>query len=131
MSCILVWDFLEQLATAAIDIGQLDLANVRSKVLRNAYNVSNWLYYSQDCITRLDEHFPNSPRVEILRGLCIEAKDVNLAYKYYAELLQTDESNAVRLNSLRVLRCYVRRLLLTLHRQPGNVRLLSYEIKIN
>jgi len=69
-----LWDFLEQLATAAIDIGQLDLA--------------------KDCIARLDEHFPNSPRVEILRGLCIETKDLNLAYKYYAELLHIDESNA-------------------------------------
>jgi len=34
----LVWDFLEQLSTAAIDIGQLELANVRSRILRNAWN---------------------------------------------------------------------------------------------
>jgi len=38
----------------------------------------------------------NSPRIGILRGLCIEAKDLNLAYKYPADLLQEDESNAVR-----------------------------------
>lgn len=104
----LVWDFLEQLATAAIDIGQLELANVRLKVLRNAWNVYNHHEYSQDCITRLNEHFPNSPRVEILRGLCIEAKDLNLAYKYYADLLQEDESNAVRFNCSLMLRSHTR-----------------------
>ncbi len=42
MSYILVWDFLEQLATAAIDIGQLELANVRSKLLQNAWKAHNY-----------------------------------------------------------------------------------------
>ncbi|PVF92553.1 TPR-like protein [Serendipita vermifera] len=69
-----VWDFLEQLAIAALDIGQLALAD--------------------DCIQRLEEQFPKSPRVELLQGLRIEAKDLSLALKYYDQLLDADETNA-------------------------------------
>ncbi|KIM28171.1 hypothetical protein M408DRAFT_70298 [Serendipita vermifera MAFF 305830] len=68
-----VWDFLEQMAVAALDIGQLELAD--------------------DCIQRLAEQFPKSPRVEVLQGQRIEAKDLDMAIKYYETLLDADETN--------------------------------------
>lgn len=68
-----VWDFLEQLAIAALDIGQLDLAD--------------------DCIHRLDEQFPKSMRVEKLRGMRIEAQDLGLALQFYEQALEKDEAN--------------------------------------
>jgi ER membrane protein complex subunit 2 len=49
----------------------------------------------KDCIQRLDEQFPKSPRVEILQGQRIEATDLNLATKYYESLLESDETNVV------------------------------------
>ncbi|KAG8814569.1 hypothetical protein FRC17_001072 [Serendipita sp. 399] len=71
-----IWDFLEQLTIAALDIGQVELAD--------------------DCITRLDVQFPKSPRVDVLRGMRIEAKDLGLALEYYEHILENEESNVVR-----------------------------------
>ncbi|KIY49762.1 tetratricopeptide repeat domain 35 [Fistulina hepatica ATCC 64428] len=71
----LAWAFLEQLALAAIDIGQLDIAD--------------------QCLTTLVEKFPGSPRVDVLTGIRMEASEKSeTALKYYGELLETDPSNA-------------------------------------
>ena len=56
--------------------------------------------FIKDCIQRLDEQFPKSPRVEVLQGQRIETKDLSLAVKYYQSLLENDESNVVRLISI-------------------------------
>ncbi|KAG8858192.1 hypothetical protein FRB91_010107 [Serendipita sp. 411] len=69
-----IWDFLEQLTIAALDIGQVELAD--------------------DCIARLEVQFPKSPRVDVLRGMRIEAKDLGLALEYYEHTLENDETNA-------------------------------------
>jgi len=67
--------WLEQLALAAIDIGQLDVAD--------------------DCIKELADKFPDSPRVDCLIGIRIEATEpAEAALQYYDDLLSKDESNA-------------------------------------
>jgi len=69
------WSFLEQLALAAMDTARYDLAD--------------------DCINRLDEKFPESPRVDCLRGIRIESTGrLKEALDYYEEALEVDEGNA-------------------------------------
>lgn len=71
------WSFLEQVALASLDIGNLDLAGL--------------------CIARLDTRFPNSARATALQGMLLEAKgEFEKAFKLYDLLLQKDESNQVR-----------------------------------
>ncbi|EIM87497.1 TPR-like protein [Stereum hirsutum FP-91666 SS1] len=73
------WSFLEQLALAAIDVGRYDVAD--------------------ECLKRLAEKFPASPRVDCLQGIFLEGtQSPQLALKYYGKLLETDPANA--LNSL-------------------------------
>jgi len=73
-----LWAFLEQLALAAIDVGDLALAD--------------------SCLTSLIDKFPDSPRVDILQGIRLEAASLperpDRAMQYYDELLAEDESNA-------------------------------------
>lgn len=72
------WSFLEKLILAAIDIGDLALAD--------------------NCLNSLVEKFPDSPRVDILQGIRLEATALpdkpERAFHYYDELLLEDESNA-------------------------------------
>ncbi|KIM54070.1 hypothetical protein SCLCIDRAFT_137544 [Scleroderma citrinum Foug A] len=69
------WDFLEQLALAAIDIGRLDVAD--------------------RCLEQLSSQFPGSPRVDCLTGIRLEASEsAEKALKYYGELLEVDPTNA-------------------------------------
>lgn len=69
-----VWDFLEQLALAAIDVGRLDVAD--------------------QCLRRLSDKFPQSPRVDCLAGIRLEASEPpETALKYYSELLEADPTN--------------------------------------
>lgn len=69
-----VWDFLEQLALAAIDVGRLDVAD--------------------QCLQRLSDKFPQSPRVDCLAGIRLEASEPpETALKYYSELLEADPTN--------------------------------------
>ncbi|KAI6132904.1 TPR-like protein [Pisolithus croceorrhizus] len=69
-----VWDFLEQLALAAIDVGRLDVAD--------------------QCLRQLSDKFPQSPRVDCLAGIRLEAsKPPETALKYYSELLEADSTN--------------------------------------
>lgn len=51
---------------------------------------------SQECIKRLAEKFPASPRVDCLQGIFLEGtQSPQLALKYYGKLLETDPANAV------------------------------------
>ncbi|KAF8803377.1 tetratricopeptide repeat domain 35 [Phlegmacium glaucopus] len=69
------WAFLEQLALAAIDVGRLDIAD--------------------QCLKQLGEKFPNSPRVDVLAGIRMEATESPaLVLTYYDELLRADSANA-------------------------------------
>ncbi|KAF5392704.1 hypothetical protein D9757_000977 [Collybiopsis confluens] len=69
------WSFLEQLALAAIDTGDYDLAD--------------------ECLGQLGTKFPESPRVDILTGIRMEATErPELALKFYDDLLEVDSSNA-------------------------------------
>lgn len=72
------WSVLEQLAVAAMDCQKLDLASV--------------------CVKRLDDKFPNSPRVKPLVGMLLESRgELALARDYYRQELAEDENNIVRL----------------------------------
>ncbi|KAH7915910.1 TPR-like protein [Hygrophoropsis aurantiaca] len=69
------WTFLEQLALASIDVGRLEVAD--------------------QCLQLLSEKFPDSPRVECLTGIRMEASSSpEIALKYYSELLEADSANA-------------------------------------
>ncbi|ELU38633.1 hypothetical protein AG1IA_07335 [Rhizoctonia solani AG-1 IA] len=72
------WAFLEQLAFAAMDVGRLDIAD--------------------DCLVLLDQQFPDSPRVTVLKGQRLEAdgmlQDALKMYVYY--LTKEDENYVVR-----------------------------------
>ncbi|KAG8906374.1 hypothetical protein FRB99_007058 [Tulasnella sp. 403] len=69
------WAFLEQLCLAALDLGNAEIVN--------------------DCIARLDERFPESPRVLILQGMRREASGkLSEALEIYDALLRENDSNA-------------------------------------
>ncbi|KAF8647326.1 hypothetical protein AX16_006788 [Volvariella volvacea WC 439] len=69
------WAFLEQLALAAIDIGRLDVAD--------------------NCLKQLADKFPESPRVDILTGIRMEATEPpERVLQYYKKLLEADSANA-------------------------------------
>ncbi|WWC92308.1 uncharacterized protein L201_007262 [Kwoniella dendrophila CBS 6074] len=75
------WALREQLAIAALDLGQNDL--------------------SQAQINLLHRKFPDSPRVKILDGLLLESKGkVNEAKDVYDNLLKIDETNISALQRL-------------------------------
>jgi len=70
------WPLLEQVALAALDIGQLRLATT--------------------CIAALDTRFPDSPRVSALQGVALEAAGrPEQALQWYDHMLSLDESNGV------------------------------------
>ncbi|KZV91339.1 TPR-like protein [Exidia glandulosa HHB12029] len=69
------WAFLEQVALAALDIGQVELA--------------------YDCIAQLEERFPDSPRTTVLQGIVLESTgQYQKALLWYDAALEIDESNA-------------------------------------
>lgn len=50
----------------------------------------------QECLKRLADKFPASPRVDCLQGIFLEGtQSPQLALKYYGKLLETDPANAV------------------------------------
>ncbi|KAF8892991.1 TPR-like protein [Infundibulicybe gibba] len=68
------WAFLEQLALASIDVGRLDIAD--------------------QCLKQLTDKFPDSPRVDVLTGIRIEASETpTTALQYYNKLLEADSAN--------------------------------------
>lgn len=85
--------WLEQLALAAIDVGQLDVADVRQILIPAfAYRFLS----TQNCISALSTQFPGSPRVECLIGIRKEATEpLDEILSYYEDLMDADESNAV------------------------------------
>ncbi|KAJ4490357.1 hypothetical protein J3R30DRAFT_3653693 [Lentinula aciculospora] len=69
------WAFLEQLALAAIDVAKYEVAD--------------------ECLRLLAAKFPDSPRVDVLSGIRMEAtQPPEIALKFYDELLEKDSSNA-------------------------------------
>lgn len=69
------WSFLEQVALASMDIGRLELAD--------------------ECLELLTEQFPDSPRVECLKGIRIEADNKpKEALAFYESALSEDEANS-------------------------------------
>jgi len=69
------WGFLEQLTLASLDIGRLDIAD--------------------QCLEQLVEEFPGSPRVEVLKGIRIEADSKPIdAFNFYDAALREDDTNA-------------------------------------
>jgi len=69
------WTFLEQLTLASIDVGRLDVAD--------------------QCLQLIADKFPNSPRVDCLTGIRMEATEPpETALKYYADILEADSANA-------------------------------------
>ncbi|KZS90519.1 TPR-like protein [Sistotremastrum niveocremeum HHB9708] len=77
------WAFLEQLALAALDTGKLDVADD----ITDGYAI-------QACLERLAAKFPESPRVDVLQGIRMEATESSeTVIRYYNTLLEADESN--------------------------------------
>ncbi|KAJ7099688.1 TPR-like protein [Mycena epipterygia] len=69
------WAVLEQLFLASVDIGRLDIAD--------------------ECLKQLAERFPDSPRVEVLTGIRMEATESpDIVLQYYGQLLDVDSANA-------------------------------------
>ena len=86
--------WLEQLALAAIDVGKLDIADVRYQPVDTEDVAEPTL---QDCIMLLKGNFKESPRVDVLVGIRKEAsQSPETVLEYYDTLLKNDESNAVR-----------------------------------
>ncbi|KAL1731522.1 hypothetical protein EV714DRAFT_248822 [Schizophyllum commune] len=68
------WPFLEQFALAALDIGRFDVAD--------------------DCIRELSDQFPDSPRVNILAGIRMEATESpETCLKYYDDIQDAESPN--------------------------------------
>ncbi|EIN14593.1 TPR-like protein [Punctularia strigosozonata HHB-11173 SS5] len=85
------WAFLEQLALAALDVGRTDIADT--------------------CIGLLNNQFSDSPRVDCLKGIKIEATaGPEAAREYYESLLEADSSNVA-----------IWKRLITVYRSQGNV----------
>ncbi|KAJ7846360.1 hypothetical protein B0H14DRAFT_935380 [Mycena olivaceomarginata] len=69
------WAVLEQLFLASVDIGRLDVAD--------------------QCLKQLGERFPDSPRVNVLTGIRMEATESpDVVLQYYGQLLDADPANA-------------------------------------
>ncbi|KAJ6588472.1 hypothetical protein B0H19DRAFT_207703 [Mycena capillaripes] len=69
------WAVLEQLFLASVDIGRLDVAD--------------------QCLKQLTGRFPESPRVDVLTGIRMEASESpDVVLQYYAQLLDADSANA-------------------------------------
>ncbi|KAJ7093990.1 hypothetical protein B0H15DRAFT_831508 [Mycena belliarum] len=69
------WAVLEQLFLAAVDVGRLDVADQSLK--------------------QLADRFPESPRVDVLTGIRMEASESpEVVLTYYAQLLDADSANA-------------------------------------
>jgi len=70
------WPFLEQLARASLDLGRAELA--------------------EDSIMRLEDRFPNSPRVQVLHGMQKEAAGkLADALRVYNAILEVEDANPV------------------------------------
>lgn len=87
-----VWAFLEQVALAALDVGKMDLAEVRVVFEYDCASQPSL----QLCIARLNTRFPNSNRVAALLGMVYEANgEYQKALNLYDTLLSKDEANPI------------------------------------
>ncbi|RDX52550.1 TPR-like protein [Lentinus brumalis] len=69
------WDTIEKLTLAALDQGNLEVAD--------------------KCIQLLADKFPDSPRVDVLTGIRLEASEPpETVLRYYDDLLEADSTNA-------------------------------------
>ncbi|KAF8208337.1 TPR-like protein [Mycena galopus ATCC 62051] len=69
------WAVLEQVFLASVDIGRVDVAD--------------------QCLKQLAERFPDSPRVDVLTGIRMEATESpDVVLQYYAQLLDANDANA-------------------------------------
>ncbi|KAF7366539.1 TPR-REGION domain-containing protein [Mycena sanguinolenta] len=69
------WAVLEQLFLASVDIGRLDVAD--------------------ECLKQLADRFPESPRVDVLTGIRMEATEPpDVVLQYYGQLLDAQSANA-------------------------------------
>ncbi|KAG7096427.1 hypothetical protein E1B28_003864 [Marasmius oreades] len=69
------WAFLEQVFLAAIDVGNIEIAD--------------------ECLHKLSDKFPGSTRVDVLAGIRIEASESpEIALKFYDDILKDDSANA-------------------------------------
>ncbi|KAJ7628592.1 hypothetical protein FB45DRAFT_794459 [Roridomyces roridus] len=69
------WAVLEQLFLASVDIGRLDVAD--------------------RCLKQLSDKFRDSPRVDVLAGIRMEATEsTDVVLQYYGQLLEADPANA-------------------------------------
>ncbi|KAJ6481719.1 hypothetical protein C8R45DRAFT_1002827 [Mycena sanguinolenta] len=69
------WAVLEQLFLASVDLGRLDIAD--------------------ECLKQLADRFPESPRVDVLTGIRMEATESpDVVLQYYAQLLDAQSANA-------------------------------------
>ncbi|KAF9530621.1 tetratricopeptide repeat domain 35 [Crepidotus variabilis] len=68
------WSFYEQLILSALDIGRIDVAD--------------------QCLTKLSVKFPESPRVDVLNGIRMEATESpEKVLAYYDHLMKIDPAN--------------------------------------
>lgn len=61
-----------------------------------APSYSRCIQFQQECLKLISDRFPNSPRVDCLTGIRMEATErPEIALRYYEELLEADSSNSV------------------------------------
>jgi hypothetical protein len=88
------WAFREQLALAAIDMGNLAVADVR--MYYPLYWERDLILSTKDCLRQLSVKFPESPRVDVLTGIRMEATEpFDVVLKFYDHLLEVDGANGV------------------------------------
>ncbi|CDO72111.1 hypothetical protein BN946_scf184962.g54 [Trametes cinnabarina] len=92
------WDEVEKLALAALDQGNTEVADVRTFALSiyvTPPDAAVALYAPQRCLKILADKFPDSPRVDVLTGIRMEATErPEVVLRYYDELLEEDSSRA-------------------------------------
>ncbi|CAO1624452.1 unnamed protein product [Parajaminaea phylloscopi] len=78
-----LWSALEQIAMAALDVGDIELAEL--------------------CLSRLDTRFPDSSRVDTLRGMLFEARgELVQALEHYSSMMAKADGADIILSKRRV-----------------------------
>ncbi|KAH9807903.1 hypothetical protein DFH28DRAFT_1071478 [Melampsora americana] len=107
-----VWDFYEQVAIAALDVKELDLAK-RS-------------------IERLEKQFPESPRVLVLHGMLLESNgELILAKEFYQSELNKpiDSKSSAKMGNTGETNMRIRKRLIALHLHHSPLPDLENQIK--
>ena len=70
-----MWDVHEQVCVAAMDCADMETAEVHVDLVQSACSVAQRLcVYLQRSLSRLRGQFPDSVRVQRLRGMLLEAR---------------------------------------------------------